>query len=46
MKKKENKNVFTEKNQTEERIDMDKLLVKGRGYRKKMDKIFIVCAII
>ena len=38
MKKKENKNVLTEKNQTEERIDMDKLLVKVRGYRKKMDK--------
>ena len=31
-------NVLKEKSQVEERIDMDKLLVKVRGYRKKMDK--------
>ena len=38
LKKKENMNVLKEKSQVEERIDMDKLLVKVRGYRKKMDK--------
>jgi len=38
LKKKEEMNILRQKNQLEDRIDMDKLLVKVRGYRKRMDK--------
>ena len=38
LKKKENMNILREKDTPEDRIDMDKWLVKVRGYRKKMDK--------
>ena len=38
LKKNEDMNVLRAKNETEDRVDMDKLLVKVRGYRKKMDK--------
>lgn len=38
LKRNEDMNVLRAKNETEDRVDMDKLLVKVRGYRKKMDK--------
>ena len=38
LKNKENIDVLREKNQSDDRIGMDKFLAKVRGYRKKMDK--------
>jgi len=38
LKNKENIDVLRQKNQSDDRIGMDKLLAKVRGYRKKMDK--------
>ena len=38
LKKKENMSILKEKETPKDRIDMDKLLVKVRGYRKRMDK--------
>ena len=38
LKKKETADVLREKNESDDRVDMDKFLAKVRGYRKKMDK--------
>ena len=38
MKRKEEMKILQEKNESEDRVHMDKLLVKVRGYRKRMDK--------